>query len=82
MPRLVKHKRQTSTDRASDWVDERLTEARRLGLSVSDLCELAGLARSNIRRWQTGYSSPGYQSQMAIEDALASFRRKTSTISR
>ena len=77
MPRIVKHKRQASTDRSSDWVQERLADARRLGLSPADLCELAGLARSNIRRWQLGHSTPGYRSQMAIEDALHAARRKT-----
>ena len=44
--------------------------AKRLGLSLQQACEEAGVAYSTVARWRTGFSSPTLRSITRIDSAL------------
>ena len=47
------------------------TRAKRLGMSLQQACEEAGVAYSTVTRWRTGFSSPTIRSISRIDAALS-----------
>lgn len=49
--------------------DDIRAEARTAGLSISELCDLAGLHESHFHRWAAG-GNPTYKTVQALLDAI------------
>jgi len=53
--------------------------AKRLGMSLQQACEEAGVAYSTVTRWRTGFSSPTIRSITRIDAALSEVEENNET---
>lgn len=61
-----------SGQNAGFWVGQ---EARRIGISVSQLCKRARVSLSTVNRWKNGHTQPYIMTIRQIQGAIASIEQ-------
>lgn len=56
---------------SSEMIRDLEAQARAKGLSISDVCQEAGVARSTFTRWKAGSHEPNMRTFQKISEAIA-----------